>query len=348
MKALLNRAAGLFGLGGAADEFAAAFADSGLIWTAEEFDEAARTMGLSLPRARTIAANVLVARGEAAAEAEVLAGVRESAVELRNRFGLPDAVLLREFAELGERALAEEYERLFEIDMVDTRALGELADRLRIPNERAIAIVEKHALAHVETYLGEILADGRIEPREDIGLEDLRRRTGAASLEFDSGSMRTIENARRRWSLETEPLVEVPCPLILQRGERCFLSIDAEATEMRQRTVRINYAGPTASIRIMKGVRYRVGSIQAQRIREEYEHGFGTGTLVLTDRRLLWAGPNKSLNYRYNSIIDLETFSDAIEVRRSMGKPMRFYFAEDIAPAIVAERLIRYEGAALA
>ena len=327
--------------------FALQFQSDGQTWTSSTLDEKAQSFGITSLRAREHIAELLIDEGRGAADGAALVKVREKAVAYGNRLNLPTNVLVRGFAEVSRQMLAFEYEKMFAAGAVDLNQVGDLAERLRLNDGQASEIVRGCALAHIQKYVGQILADGRVDPSEDSGLEQLRIRTGAQALEFDPASSSALDQARRRWALEQETLVEVPCPLILQRNERCFLTIVAQAAEMRQRTVRVNYGGTTASIRIMKGVRYRVGSIRVERQTEDYEHTFGVGTLCLTDRRLLWSGPNKSLSYLHSSIIDLTGFSNAIEVRRTSGKPMRFYFLDDPAPAIISQRLLRNGGGPL-
>ena len=71
---------------------------------------------------------------------------------------------------------------------------------------------------------------------------------------------------KENWQLEHGELVPLDVGINLQKKESCFAARDVEWHETRRVTKRIKYSGPTARLRIMKGVYWRVGDIGIQRI----------------------------------------------------------------------------------
>jgi hypothetical protein len=117
--------------------------------------------------------------------------------------------------------------------------------------------------------------------------------------------------------------------------------VRATASEQRQRTVRMNYGGPTASIRIAKGVYYRTGSIGLNRVSEGYMHSFGMGVLGATNTRLLWVSPEKSISIPLQKIVMFEPYVDGLKVIKDTGKPVLFVFdSEDRASMVRISRAI--------
>lgn len=112
-------------------------------------------------------------------------------------------------------------------------------------------------------------------------------------------SMRAMPSASGTFHsvcFKSRKLAPVQTPLMLKKGEWCAHAVKCGAYEERRRTGCTNYAGPKARDRIMKGVYYRAGSIQSQRLTESYQHSFGDGVLGATNNRLIWVSLQKSLS----------------------------------------------------
>lgn len=232
------------------------------------------------------------------------------------------------------RAEAERRERmasqiLAEHEGRDHFGAQEAIDRLtaEMPEDVATRFFIQHCRAKVEPVIQAAMADDLISPEEDARIERLRLRYGG--IQLDEKTNRELQAARDQYKAWTEPLTPVEVPLMLKRGEWCAHAVRASAYEERSRTVRTDYAGPTARIRIMKGVYYRVGSIQANRVTESYHHDFGFGLLGATNQRLIWVSPQKSISIPLQKIVMFEPFSDGLKVIKDTGKPLLFVFENE-------------------
>lgn len=193
-----------------------------------------------------------------------------------------------------------------------------------MPEEEATRLYLAHCKSKIEPAIQAALADDLLDPEEDARIQRLRDRYGG--IQLDDRTAGQLEAARLQYAAWLSPLEPVNVPLMLKKGEWCAHAVKATAYEERQRTVRVDFAGPTARVRIMKGVYYRAGSIQAQRITESYHHSYGEGVLGATNKRLLWVSPQKSHSIPLEKIVMFEPFTDGIKIIKDTGKPLLFVF----------------------
>lgn len=115
------------------------------------------------------------------------------------------------------------------------------------------------------------------------------------------------------------PPLETPT-LNLQRNEFCFYTTEAEYHEMRTVTKRIDYAGVTTRIRVMRGVYLRSGSFAPRRVTEDQLLLQDVGVLHFTNKRLIFLGGRKNITIPRTSILGIDPMRDAIEVQKSSGR----------------------------
>lgn len=109
--------------------------------------------------------------------------------------------------------------------------------------------------------------------------------------------------------------------VLLKRGERILLVLDRIALRESRSVSTGVYGGP--SIRIAKGVSFRLGGFRAQSHDELKE--IDQGVLVLTNKRLIFAGSLRSVDVNLSKLTSVETYSDAIAIGR-VGKQRTEYF----------------------
>jgi hypothetical protein len=84
-------------------------------------------------------------------------------------------------------------------------------------------------------------------------------------------------------------------------------------------TKRINYSGPAASIKIMKGVRWRVGSIAVQRMTTDVMTQLDNGSLYVTSARLFFDGEKKNTSIPLGKITNFTVFKDELQIEKETG-----------------------------
>ena len=211
---------------------------------------------------------------------------------------------------------------------------------LGFPPDRAKRLLEDAVSDHFTELVLTILDDGQVDPTEDKRLNEFTAMIGQSVLSPDTKA--AIDRGRELYRVYSGPLEPVDAPVLLKRGEFCVYVVTAEALEDRSRTVRVNYHGPTVRIPIMKGVSYRLGSIQPFRQKEDYQHSFGIGALCMTNQRLLWISPQRSISVPLSNIVRFDPFSDGLNIFKGTGKPLLFVWqGEDRVATVLAQRVIQ-------
>lgn len=229
-----------------------------------------------------------------------------------------------------ERALADR--RFSEQERTD---LEELASRLGLSDRHRSELLRAVARPILLAAVDGAAADHRYSPKEEQELAAFAESLGV-SLDLDDAARASLARFRLMWRIENGDLPEIFAPLALQRGERCHFSTACSWRELRTRTVRVDYAGVSSSIRIMKGVRFRLGSIVPRRVTETDLVEVASGTLYVTNKRLLLDGHGSNKAVTWRSAFGQELFADAIKIEKSAGKdPYLFIAASELELASV-------------
>lgn len=133
---------------------------------------------------------------------------------------------------------------------------------------------------------------------------------------------------KKLWNLSQGNFSDQWVDVRLQSGERCAYQFFARLYETRTVTRRIQYAGPTASIRIIKGVRFRLGDLAVNRVTKDVLKELDFGILYLTTKRLLFDGERKSTSIPLKRIINFQCYDDALVIEKDGGKDQVFKFTD--------------------
>lgn len=115
-------------------------------------------------------------------------------------------------------------------------------------------------------------------------------------------------------------------PINLQKGESLVWAFPG--SDYLEDKTRRRYVGSSrgVSVRIMKGVYYRVGAFQGQSITDIERVHVDTGCVFVTKKNIYFYGPQKSLRLPYTKIVSFQPFSDGLGVMRdaATAKPQFF------------------------
>lgn len=97
---------------------------------------------------------------------------------------------------------------------------------------------------------------------------------------------------------------------------------------------RTHYVGGShgVSVRLMKGVYYRVGASKSQPVRTSYLSEEGTGCLFITNRNVIFVGPGRGVKLPFRKILSVQLYSDGIEVLRDGANAKPAVFTIDDPP----------------
>ena len=216
---------------------------------------------------------------------------------------------------------------------VERAELRAISEALGIGQAEIDELVRTEIQPILSGALEAALADRRYTPKEEASLTQLAASLGV-TLSQDAAATAATQRCRLLWEIENGRLPEIAAPITLQRQEVCHFACDCSWRELRTRTVRVNYSGPTASIRIMKGVYWRMGSIAPKQVTETDLVEVTRGTLYVTNKRLLLDGANGNKAVTWRAVFGQELYSDAIKLEKASGKdPYLFVAPSDIEVA---------------
>ena len=226
--------------------------------------------------------------------------------------------------------------------MTDERevTLKTLETELKLTEEitNQISNVSRHNF--MDNYLKTIVADGKISPDEWTELNDAAKNL-KIDMTMDNKTNSQIERLKLNWQIQNGVLPILETGISLQKGEVCHYSNHIDWLEHRTVTRRINYGGPRVRFKIVKGLYYSAGSVAVSRVTQDQIQVIDSGTVYLTNKRVIFVGNRKNSNIRLDKILSVVPYSDGVELEKDTGKSptLRMTSGADIF-AMMISRLI--------
>ncbi len=197
-----------------------------------------------------------------------------------------------------------------------------------IPNGNRQALLVKGWEGSVEQFLEDGLLDTAEEERLlkfknhfNLSTHDLDR-NGALTKTTKAAVLRDVLGG----VISKRLSVEGNLPINFQKGEQLVWAF--QNSKYLEDKTRRRYEGSSqgASIRVMKGVYYRVGAFKGHAVNYTERVHVDTGWVAVTNKNIYFAGPQKSVRLPYAKIVSFEPFSDGLGVIRdtATAKPQIF------------------------
>ena len=201
----------------------------------------------------------------------------------------------------------------------EEKKLKEIQEKYKLTKE-AVKLASTNA--YFKVYQ-EVISDRKVTDEELEQINELRRKLELAEEEI-SPTLQTLAKLRFLTQLEEGILPEIETDIFLRKKEVAHYQTFAELYEER---VKKEYVGGHSgfSIRIAKGVYWRVGGFKGRPIERTIITQIDQGKLVVTNKRLVFSGERKSFSVPFSRLIDLELFKDAVKINRE-GKVKKEYF----------------------
>jgi len=267
--------------------------------------------------------------------------ITEDEAAYLKRLRVPLGVTDREVADIERQLVHPRYKRVVDEVLSDgrvteeeRRVLRSMAANLRLGEDTEREIYRPAADDALNDAALRAIEDNRLSPDEESRFQVLAQELGIQFRPRET-TVADLAKASMYWRIENGQPPEYDVPIALQRGEKCHFASNAVWNELRTRTVRVNYSGPTASIRICKGVRYRFGSIAAQRVTRDELILIDEGTLYVTNKRIIFDGARKNVTIRYSALIAFQVCSDGLILEKTAGKSPHLVMDGDVQQAAV-------------
>ena len=240
---------------------------------------------------------------------------------LRDAFALTDD----EVRESEQQVVHPRYSVALHDALADTRlseeeraVLARLAQQLRLPDNVQQELYARTTRSVIEGLLGRSTADRRLSPDELEQLASVARHLGVAR-DFDGATEAMLDRYALFWRIENGDLPTVIVDtLVLEADEVCHAVVPAQRYEPRQTGDGAEVEG-VGSVRIARGVYYRVGSASEERMNRASLDRSDAGRFLVTNRRAIFDGQTGSVTLRLRDISSYQVFADGIVLERRTG-----------------------------
>jgi len=239
-----------------------------------------------------------------------------------------------------EKQITIETERIYEIHVKDAVSDGKLEDfekenleKLKndvlISEDVADEIYGKNAKDILQKFINGAISDERLSPEEETQINEISKSLGI-NLSMEEKTKKELERYKLYWQIENDELPVITSDINIQKSERLHFSTYVKWLEQRRVTKRINYDGPTARIKIAKGIYYRAGSMGVHRVSEDVLQTIDSGKIYLTNKRLIFMGEKGNKTIRLNKILDIKPYTNGIDIQKETGKSPFLEFDDNV------------------
>lgn len=206
--------------------------------------------------------------------------------------------------------------------------------------------IRHYSVYLVETKIGESLRDNIIDKQEEDEIKNMMERLGLVPYDFleskpytmllQSIMLRDLQNG-----IDISNRVNPgEVPVLLGKTEY-VVWIYNNVNAFEEKTGR-KYEGGSqgVSIRICKGVYYRVGANKGHAVDYTYTNPLGAGTLVITNKNIIFVC-EKAIKIAINKLITFNAYEDGIELMKEgvRAKPITFtgfdpWFVSNLLPLL--------------
>jgi hypothetical protein len=183
-----------------------------------------------------------------------------------------------------------------------------------------------------EAAVEQFLEDGVLDTTEEKRLVEFKERFALSQSELDrNGAMtKTAKAAVLRDVLNgvvpQRMKFDGNLPINFLKGEQIVWAFPG-SKYLEDKTRREFVGGSQGvSVRVLKGVYYRVGAFKGHAVEHTERVHVDTGWVVVTSKNIYFAGSRKSVRLPYAKIVSFQPFSDGIGIMRdtATAKPLMF------------------------
>lgn len=207
--------------------------------------------------------------------------------------------------------------------------LARKAYELDVPKEYLDKLRREDFEKRIKPIVTDIEETRRLSPSNEAELKKIAR-----NLQITSEMGENFQMFRDLWKYENEGtflLRSINVPILLRSREECYFTVPTVWQQNKTITERRGYAGASIGFRVARGVHFSVG--RAVPVSKQYEaiQPVSEGEIYITNKKIVFNGEKKSTSITMGRVIQVEIYSDAVEIRKTSGKPD--YFMMDGAHA---------------
>jgi hypothetical protein len=178
------------------------------------------------------------------------------------------------------------------------------------------------------------VADRRLSPEELHQLTAVAQHLGITP-DFDSATEAMLDRYALFWRIENGDLPSVAAENVSLDGDETCHSVTRAERYERRGDAAVPEGEGVVSVRIARGVYYRVGSVSDARINRTALRYVDGGRLLVTSRRVRFEGPEGSVAWSLRDIASYQVYADGIVLERRSGPGPTFTLDGDVELAAV-------------
>lgn len=219
----------------------------------------------------------------------------------------------------------------------EKKEIEEFSKELNVSNDDIERIYKKTALQLYEEALGKAIGDRNLSNEEEIELKKLANDLGI--FHSDTGIDEKIKSEYNYLSLLNAlnngfiPQARTESTFVLQRNEVVYWESYCDLLITKNVTTGWEGRSQGFSIRVTKGLSYRVGSSRGNPIRADVTSTY-PGIFAITNKRVVFSGSAKAFSIPYKSLIDFEPYSDGIGLQKTNAYYLVRFNAERVSEVI--------------
>ncbi len=198
------------------------------------------------------------------------------------------------------------------------KTIVEIEQSTFVPSAERKVLLAKGWEASVEQFL----EDGVLNAKEEERLVNFKVQFALSQedLDINGAFTKTTKTAVLRdilnGTIPRRAKVEGGLPINFQPGEQVVWAFPG--SEYLEDKTRREYVGGSqgVSMRLMKGLYYRVGAFKGKTVEHTERVHIDTGWVVVTNKNIYFTGPQKSVRLPYAKIVTFTPFSDGIGIMR--------------------------------
>lgn len=207
--------------------------------------------------------------------------------------------------------------------------LEKIKAELLISEEVAQEVYTKSAGEIMQNFIDGAISDERLSPSEEHQMDEIARGLNI-DLKIDDQSQATLDRYKLYWQIENGDLPEIEPNINIQKSEKLHFTTYIDWFEERRVVKRRNYMGPTARIKLAKGVYYRLGSLKMNNMADNEMKKIDAGQIYLTNKRLIFMGSRGNKTIRLNSILAINPYSNGVDIQKDRGKSPFLSFNDNV------------------
>lgn len=237
------------------------------------------------------------------------------------------------------------YRRFFEKAIVNGRLikreedfLEKIEKDLHLPKELVNKISSEIKTNFIQNYVKKIIENQILSPDIEKEIENIIESLNI-KLVFDKQTKQQLERLKCYWQLENLPLPTIEPDIVIQKSEICYFKI-ASVKWYELKTFRQKPSYYNSNIKNLK--KFYLNSTHKKSGINDYHRYIDSGSLYLTNKRVIFAGKSKNINIRFEKILSLNPQISGIEIEKETIKSALIQLPDktDVF-SIILDRLIR-------